>query len=160
MWEGCGVLDFWGGSRRYSGRREGGNIMTVTLSLRELAALGTEEVLAKATRGELQLKHLWVAAKGAEKYVAAVREGDIADPLIADLRAEGFCARCPSMTITETDLIADGGHVFKCWCGPALEEHAGPRPTCGCLVGLKVNGKVIAAGKTVVGKEKCGQRQW
>lgn len=132
------------------------------LSLRQLAALGAEELFTKAKNGELRLNHLWVAAKGGEKYRAAVAAGDIADPLLAKMRADSpaGCSGCPSMTITETDLVHEEGHVFKCWCGPALEEHGGPRPTCGCLVALKVNGKIVAAGKTVVGSERCGQRNW
>ena len=131
------------------------------LTLRQLAALGAEELLAKAKAGELRLEHLWVAAKGGEEYRKAVAAGDIVDPLVADLRAEGFCGRCPSMTMTATDQMHQGGHVFKCWCGPSLEEHKeGPRPTCGCLVGLKVNGKIVAGGSTVVKSKKCWQRQW
>lgn len=102
---------------------------------------------------------LWVGAKGAAKYAAAVATGDIADEVVAAARFEGWCMSCPSVKHRRARLQDQGVEVY--YCGPELEEHFDSvMPTCGCLVGLTVGGQAQPGGKTVVRSQMCPQRRW
>lgn len=164
-----------GGVPPTGGRSPHGGLPAEALTLRDLARFCSEDLLSKIDLKKLRLplKHMWVAAKGAREYREAVAEGDIAAEEDAALRIHGprGCENCPSMTMTGAEVkgapvVAEGGQVIKCWCGPELEEHpeaivnGRAAPTCGCLVALKVNGKMIPAGRTVVASKYCWQRRW
>jgi hypothetical protein len=113
------------------------------ISLRVLCSTmlhGGAKLTALAQDGRLHADHLWVAARGATKYIAAIALGDEArgDLRGARLRA---CEQCPSRT----------GIDLSSYCGPAFEDrldHAAP--TCGCL----------CAGKASVKSETCPQGNW
>ena len=129
-----------------------------------LARLGYEEVKRLALAGELTKDIMAVAADGAQEYLKAMASGDVASPELARMRvgsqASG-CAHCPSMRITPSDIEVDGGHLFKLWCGKFGKPDMGsPRPTCGCLVGVKINGAAYPGPKVWVGSEKCPQGLW
>lgn len=137
----------------------------MSLTLKELAALGGEELLALARRGEIRPRHLWVAAKGAEKYRAAIAAGDIAPEVTQELRAS-VCAGCTAAPVTFTKVVGGGmDGVEKGWCGRALEEHQ-DSGACGCLVVLRVkgqttaNGVIVPGAKVAVGSERCPLGEW
>lgn len=124
-----------------------------------IARLGLHELAARAKRGELTIGSLWMGAKGAEAYVAAIARGDIATPEQADARWAQGCAICPSRTVTPCSVTIDGGLVVtaKHWCGPALTE----RPTtCGCLLALTIDGVPVPAAKLCVRSERCPAGRW
>lgn len=126
------------------------------MNIIELASLGKKEIIAKRGRGELSAEHVWVAVSGAIEYQKAVASGDVASAEDAATRFE-MCLVCKSRTQTQTKAEGIQAH----WCGPALEEHKkGESPTCGCLVGVTVNGVHHAGGRTMVASAACWQRQW
>jgi hypothetical protein len=126
-----------------------------------MLSLGIDVLAQKAREGHLTAENIWLAMKGAAKYRAAMLLGDVASPELAALRAGMQCANCPSIVWRDTGLEVDGGLVFAGSCGALLEEHLdGPKPTCGCLVSIRVNGTALPAGKTMVKSEKCPQRNW
>lgn len=129
--------------------------MAELLSVRELARLALPDAYGLLKGGKLTLRQIWLAAHGARKYRRAVAEGDIAPEPEQDRRVDR-CAGCKAMTMTGTSGEANGGMIIKMWCGTELTERpeASP-PECGCLVGLKVNGVVVPAAKTVVGSSRC-----
>lgn len=132
------------------------------LGLLELVQLGTAELKSLANSGEIRMKHVWVAAKGADKYRKAIADGDLR-PTERALSCARRCAGCPSRTTR--DIKVNGLDVSVGHCGPAFEEipegnRKGLPPTCGCLVSLTFAGQIYAAGKTIVGSERCPQGSW
>lgn len=82
------------------------------------------------------LRIAWTGAKGAAKYVNALRTGDIAPTAAAEARVRSACAVCPAVTIERGRRSG----VVLAFCGPALVERLGEdvpvgARTCGCLVG-------------------------
>jgi hypothetical protein len=123
----------------------------------ELVRLGKDVILQRLRAGELSPKHVWVAIRGAAEYREAVNAGDIASAEDAAARFVGKCLGCRSRTCTRTEVAGIQAH----WCGPSLEEHKeGDAPTCGCLLGVTVDGVPYAGGRTVVASAECWQRQW
>lgn len=129
----------------------------MSLTLKELAALGAEELLALAERGELAPRHLWVAAKGQSRYLKAIATGDIAADVEQVMRA-GKCARCPIATVTKVVGGKMDG-VEKLWCGTPMDEHQ-DSGGCGCLVALRINGEIAPAAKPAVDSEQCPLGEW
>ena len=117
----------------------------------ELCNLGVDELIGKYRSGQLGVRHLWVAMRGADKYRRAVAAGDITDDLTAELRAK-VCLACQTTTATGPD------HERRHWCGEPFAEV--PGASCGCLVALTVGGEIVPAAKTAVGSERCPQRKW
>jgi len=117
-----------------------------------LYTAGIATLVSMALAGELSRENLWLAVQGAKKYREAIRDGDVCDDAESASRC-GVCENCPSMT---GRAIAIGG-VTALYCGEPLVEG---ESTCGCLVALRVDGKVTAAGKTRVGDEACPQKRW
>lgn len=123
------------------------------MNLKQLCALGVDELGKLAKAGKLRPSHLWTAIRGATAYRMAVVQGDIATDEEAGLRAE-VCHNCPS--VSWDDGMIEG--VRRGWCGTPFVEGT---DTCGCLVALSVFGEgIFAAGKTVVKSEECPQRKW
>jgi len=109
-------------------------------------------VVELAGRGELPPDVLWVAFRGAWRYAEAVARGDEADDATQAARI-AVCPHCPALDRSATSKAG----VVALWCGTRLDESKG---TCGCLVGLTINGQTQAAGKTRVESEKCPQEKW
>lgn len=104
-----------------------------------LAAAGSRELVRLARAGELGPSHLWVAAKGAAVYVAAIADGDVAPPDVVRVR-RAACLGCSARTAS-----SEPGAVLG-FCGPPLVEVKTPgRESCGCLLD----------GKIRVGSEAC-----
>lgn len=103
----------------------------------------------------------WTGAKGAAKYAAAYAKGDIADDDVAACRFEGWCMSCPSVTHRPAMIHGRDEAVEIYYCGKAfVEQLETVMPTCGCLVGLTINGMAEPGGKTVVRSSKCPQKKW
>jgi hypothetical protein len=122
------------------------------MSLSHFLRLGIGRVVELAGRGELPPDVLWVAFRGAWRYAEAVARGDEADEPERTRRIAS-CAVCRSLDESQTSKAG----VVALWCGTRLDESNG---TCGCLVGLTINGQTQAAGKTRVGSERCPQGKW
>lgn len=109
------------------------------MKLRDLCKLvvhGAADLESLASRGDLTSDQVWVAAKGAAKYVRAVASGDIAPADVVCSR-RAACAAC----------ISRQGE----YCGPMFVDlTSSALPTCGCLV----------EGKTAVASEACPQGRW
>lgn len=134
------------------------NLPAAPASLLDLAAIGTEQLARMAMDGRLRGRHLWVAFRGAQRYKAAIKKGDIADEGCQRARA-GTCDGCPS---AHRHPIAAAGAV-AIYCGAPFEDHeepGNPAPTCGCLVAITVEGETHAAGRAVVGSLGCPQSHW
>lgn len=131
------------------------------MSAPEFLELGIDLLAAKAKDGTLGIEAIWLALRGARKYRDAMKTGDRASHELAALRAGMQCATCESRRERDTGLERDGGVVIAGSCGELLIENLkGSRPTCGCLVYVQVNGRVLPAGKTHVASEKCPQGKW
>lgn len=126
------------------------------MNLVTLCALGTESLAAKALSGELDREHLWTAMDGATKYREAVAAGDVASKSEQRRRLRVGCRGCERIT---TERSAMPG-VTKWYCGRAFEDRTAEGGTCGCLVALRVMGRTLAAGKVVVGSERCPMGRW
>jgi hypothetical protein len=122
------------------------------MSLSHFLRLGIGRVVELAGRGELPPDVLWVAFRGAWRYAEAVARGDEADDATQSARI-ARCCHCPAQDQSATSKAG----VVALWCGTRLDKSNG---TCGCLVGLTINGQTQAAGKTRVGSEKCPQGKW
>jgi hypothetical protein len=129
-------------------------------SLLELVRYGTATLEQMAHQGEIRPMHLWTACKGAEKYRRAIVRGDLVEPHEA-VRRRMICQSCDHATTRD---ITVAGQTFALrYCGQAFEEHLGPEfihQTCGCLVGLTIDGEAMPGGKTMVGTEQCPQGRW
>jgi hypothetical protein len=129
-------------------------------SLLELVRYGTATLIDMAKAGEIRPMHLWTAVKGAEKYRRAIVSGDLATADDAAHRRM-ICESCPHATTRDVEV--SGKMVMARHCGTAFEEHLGPEfihQTCGCLVGLTMDGEAMPGGKTLVGTEQCPQGKW
>jgi hypothetical protein len=122
------------------------------MSLSAFLRLGIGRVVELAGRGELPPDVLWVAFRGAWRYAEAVARGDEADDVQQAVRI-ARCCHCPALDQSSTSKAG----VVALWCGTRLDESNG---TCGCLVGLTINGQTQAAGKTRVGSEQCPRGKW
>lgn len=118
----------------------------MSLGYAELARVGMDELARMATAGELTLAHRWVALKGAAKYTAAMARGDVANPSDAGHRV-GVCAACKHRQDRDTQIGV--AH----YCGRPFEETS--EGTCGCLVGVTIDGVTLAAGRTMVASKTC-----
>ena len=122
------------------------------MNLSHFLRLGIGRVVELAGRGELPPDVLWVAFRGAWRYAEAVARGDEADDATQSLRI-AHCCNCPALDQSQTSKAG----VVALWCGTRMDESSG---TCGCLVGLTINGQTQAAGKTRVGSERCPRGKW
>lgn len=119
----------------------------------QLVALGGEILARKALAGELGLRELWVAFRGAAKYREAWRRGDIAPAAVALERVSRHCATCDALTIEESRL--EGVRVG--FCGDPASPSAS---SCGCLVALTIErgdgaAEIAAGAKVSVASEAC-----
>lgn len=123
------------------------------MSLYQLLAGGVERVVALAKANQLERRYLWVAVKGAWKYARAVATGDVAASAdqVARLRC---CVPCSASERVQTGK--DG--VVAIYCGRGNRTAEGP--TCGCLVGITIDGEATPAGKTHVASEECPRSHW
>lgn len=129
-------------------------------SLLELVRYGTATIIDMIGAGEVRPMHFWTGVKGAEKYRRAIVQGDLATPEAA-VKRRMICESCPHATTR--DITVQGKMTFVRYCGTAFEEHLGPEfthQTCGCLVGLTIDGEALPGGKTLVGSEQCPQGKW
>jgi hypothetical protein len=124
-----------------------------------LCRMGAEQIVGLAVRGKLKPSMLWVAFKGATRYLESVAAGDKATDFDADERVTK-CDLCRNATY-EQKPEAKAAAIY---CGPALEDHLESEEpqdrTCGCLVGVLINGSAYAGGKTQVASEACPQAKW
>jgi hypothetical protein len=116
--------------------------MSVAETIR-LARMGMPQLARMALTGKLRARHLGLAIEGASKYHDAIKSGDVAgeDDLVD--RA-GRCDTCPHATKREFTLLRR--KRLKWYCGPPFEPDEA-NGTCGCLVGVTVNQKLVKAGK-------------
>ena len=122
------------------------------------ALAGVHTLARLVLEGRIERRHWWVALRGAERWVRAIAAGDVADDAAARSRV-AVCDRCEACTREGLDALAVP--VTKMYCGPALEDRTGKaEPTCGCLVGLTVEGVADPAGKTMVRSERCPRGKW
>jgi hypothetical protein len=134
------------------------------LSLQQLAQMGWESIQEKRKAGELSVRHLGIAAKGGMAYMEAIARGDIA-PEPVQMARSCRCDTCPSHTEETSrvwiDGMEEGVELVKLYCGPSIDEFPdAEHPTCGCLVALRVGGKVSPAGRAIVGSRDCWQGKW
>lgn len=130
------------------------------MSLKQLAALGFDELRAMWKRGELERKHLGLAADGGQAWLEAMAEGDLTTAHTAMERA-ATCLHCPSHQTTTTELRIEGKPVAKVWCGKPLDpNHDGPACTCGCLMALLIGDELVPAPKAWVASESSPQGRW
>ena len=127
------------------------------MTLQELCTHGTDELTRMALDGEITPKHLWVAMSGASAYRKAVARGDVADDDEARRRVS-ICAGCLSRQDRASTRM---DRVVRLWCGEPFENRRDAAlPTCGCLVGITIDGAAHAGGLTVVQSEGCPQGRW
>lgn len=94
---------------------------------------GAVDLWGMARRGELGRAQLWVAAKGARRYVEAIARGDVAPAAEAAARRRE-CAGCEAR-------VAGKGLVLG-YCGEPFVVVTTPgRETCGCVL----DGAVLVA---------------
>jgi hypothetical protein len=139
---------------------------------RDYAAVAVDALADLARDGRIEPGNLWVALKGARTYAMAIAKGAlIADEVTAASRFENGCRQCLSMTkkpVRDRGIQAKYGKCYTHWCGVPFEDNTGSvLPTCGCLVGMTVEGKTAAegdrlypAGKTTLKEERCPQGLW
>lgn len=128
--------------------------MSITTSMRLFAQFGIDALVDLAKSNRLDRHHLWVAFKGAAKYVEALATGDVADETESQRRAV-VCTLCPSRTLRNTGM--DG--TVAGYCGEMFVCDDAKR-TCGCLVTLTVGLTTSPAGKTLLDSEYCPQFKW
>lgn len=121
------------------------------MGLVELAMLAKSRLISMALAGTLGPREMWLAAKGATKYAAAVAAGRVRSEAEAGAFAS-VCSRCPEWTLEPTSKEG----VVAGYCGK-LDGLGVAGPVCGCLVSLTVAGVVYPAGKAVVEGEVCPQ---
>ena len=121
------------------------------MNIIDAAMLGRDRLIDLAKRDSLDARFLWLALKGASRYVSAVVGGDVCCDNDAALRAL-TCASCPMLDRAKTSRP----DVTAGYCGTG--EVAGQ--SCGCLVTLTVGLTTRPAGKTIVNSEACPQGKW
>lgn len=121
------------------------------MGLVELAMMTKSRLISMALAGTLGPREMWLAAKGATRYAAAVAAGRVRTEEAAGVFA-GVCSRCPEWTLEPTSKAG----VVAGYCG-SLDGNGKTGPVCGCLVSLTVSGVVYPAGKAVVEGEVCPQ---
>lgn len=117
--------------------------------------LGVDAVGQMWRAGKLDASCVWTGIMGSSKFLAALVSGHVRSE--SDAQAcVNVCADCPSLQSWDTELPNTVSH----WCGtPSKEDHI--RKTCGCLVGVTINGgTIMPAGKTLVSTESCPQNRW
>jgi hypothetical protein len=130
------------------------------MNLWQLVRLGTDELVGLALAGRLRPRHVWTALQGAERYRAAVADGDVREPGAA-ARCAAACAGCPSRVEHTLSVTVNGLPVVRGSCGPFLEDRLGQTPpTCGCLCFTLVGDELTPAGLTVVETKGCPQGWW
>jgi hypothetical protein len=124
------------------------------MGLVELAMMTKSRLISMALAGTLGPREMWLAAKGATKYAAAVAAGRVRPEAEAGAFA-GVCSRCPEWTLEPTSKVG----VVAGYCGrlDGVDGGGVAGPVCGCLVSLTVAGVVYPAGKAVVEGEVCPQ---
>lgn len=123
------------------------------MSLYQLLAGGIDRVVTLAKANQLERRYLWVAVKGAWKYARAVATGDVAAPAIQGERLR----RCVPCSASERAQTGKEG-LTAIYCGRGNRTADGP--TCGCLVGITIDGQTTPAGKTQVASEECPRCHW
>lgn len=128
------------------------------MTIRELARLTRDELIAMAEDGRLRGPNVWTAIKGGARYLTAVATGDTALEAIQRYRA-GVCRNCEHAK--DRALFLNNQPVISWYCGQPFEDQGAGKP-CGCLVGISVDGEPLqhAAGKAVVDSEDCPLRKW
>lgn len=123
------------------------------MSIYQLIAGGLDRVIQLARANQLERRYLWVAVKGGWRYARAVATGDVAESgeQVARLRQ---CVACSAAERVQT--AKDGVVAIYCGRGKRMDDG----PTCGCLVGLTVDGQTTPAGKTIVASEECPRRHY
>lgn len=107
----------------------------------------------------------WKSFAGAVKFTSAIAMGDVADEDTQRQRLS-VCASCEDLAKRKIPGTTDRRMM---WCGGILPR-VGDKATCGCLLMaettperamLTIDGVPLsAAGKTVVGSERCPQEKW
>lgn len=121
------------------------------MNLIDAAMLGRDRLIELAKRDLLDRSVLWMALKGASRYIGAVVANDVASDNDATMRAM-TCATCPELDRAKTSR--DGVSAGYCGTGEV------PGKTCGCLVTITIGISTRAAGKTIVESERCPQGKW
>lgn len=121
------------------------------MNIIEAAMLGKDRLIELAKRDSLDARFLWLALRGASKYVSAVVRGDVACDNDAATRAL-TCATCPMIDRVKTSKP----DVLAGYCGTGEVEGK----SCGCLVTLTVGLTTRPAGKSIVDSERCPQGKW
>ena len=123
------------------------------MSIYQLIAGGLDRVIQLARANQLERRYLWVAIKGGWTYARAVAMGDVAAyaDQVARLRK---CVVCSAAERVPT--AKDGVTAIYCGRGKRMDDG----PTCGCLVGITIEGVASPAGKTHVASEECPRRHW
>lgn len=116
-------------------------------SVSDVLRMGAMDMVRMALRGKLRPSHVWVAMRGAEKFVEAMRRGDVATDQQLEIRGKA-CASCGLCTEHATPIAG----TTKRYCGAPYET---TDKTCGCLVGVTINGVFYAGGKAAVRTESC-----
>lgn len=129
----------------------------MNLTLADLASLANQERVRLAEAGQLRAAHVWVAMKGSGRYIAAPEREEGQAVALAER-----CAGCDQARARE--VVLRGAPVVALYCGEPFVEQAAPGPgnvpTCGCLVALRVGGRVAQAGKTAVHADACWAGRW
>lgn len=121
-----------------------------------MIAAGVDTLVRRVLSGDMPKEDWWCAMKGASRFLASIASGDVAPEPAATERAE-VCVKCPS--VTKERIVVMGLAVDKLYCGLASHATIDP-PTCGCLVGCTIDGKVYPGAKTRVGTARCPQGKW
>lgn len=129
----------------------------IVLGWRDLARLGLPELVRLRREGKLDRRRAWALLRGAGTYLPAMAAGRVRDEQAADGLAS-VCAGCPLHTERAVDLGDE--LAVGLYCGVIGVPDAG-RGTCGCLVGITLNGQAVqAAGKTCVAGTICAAGRW
>ena len=123
------------------------------MSIYQLIAGGLDRVVQLARANQLERRYLWVAIKGGWKYARAVATGDVAASSDQGARLR-LCVACSASERVHT--AKDGVGAIYCGRGKRMDDG----PTCGCLVGITIDGVASPAGKTHVASEECPRRHW
>ena len=123
----------------------------------DIIKISVPTLVRMAKSGTLRPKKVWCAVSGAGEYIAAAASGDVAPERVQQERVD-TCDACPSATYDPKPDV----NAHAVYCGRAFDDRRGAleRPTCGCLVGVTIDGVAYAGGKTVVASHKCPQGKW